>query len=67
MCVDACPLRALEFGTVEEMEQLGERANIAPLPDSSYTDPNLFIKTNDDAKPVDSDEGSVVNTAEVAQ
>lgn len=37
VCVEACPARALDFGTVEEMSALGELAAIAPLPDPSYT------------------------------
>ena len=32
VCVEACPARALDFGTVEEMSKVGERGNIAPLP-----------------------------------
>lgn len=65
ICVDACPLRALEFGTVEEMSRLGERANIAPLPESSYTEPNLYLKATDDAKPAGSADGMVINLTEV--
>ena len=29
VCVEACPARALSFGTVDEMAKLGERGNIA--------------------------------------
>lgn len=64
VCVEACPARALDFGLVEEMEKLGERANIAPLPDVSETTPNLFIKGSADAQPVGSAE--VANPLEVA-
>lgn len=64
VCVEACPARALDFGVVEEMEKLGERANIAPLPDVSETTPNLFIKGSADAQPVGSAE--VANPLEVA-
>lgn len=62
-CVEACPARALDFGTVEEMSALGERANIAPLPEASETTPNLFIKASADAQPVGGAE--VVNPLEV--
>ncbi|WP_283169682.1 DMSO/selenate family reductase complex B subunit [Curtanaerobium respiraculi] len=65
ICVDACPLRALEFGTVEEMEKLGARANIAPLPADTFTNPNLYIKATGDARPTDTDEGMIVNQLEV--
>ena len=64
VCVEACPARALDFGLVEEMEKLGERANIAPLPDVSETTPNLFIKGSADAQPVGIAE--VANPLEVA-
>lgn len=65
VCVEACPARALAFGTVEEMEKLGERANIAPLPEASLTSPNLFVKACADAQPSDSRAGKIVNPLEV--
>ena len=64
VCVEACPARALDFGTADEMAKLGERANIAPLPDVSETQPNLYIKASADAQPVGSVE--VANPLEVA-
>ena len=39
VCVEACPARALDFGTVEEMSKVGERGNIAPLPEPSLHEP----------------------------
>ena len=42
VCVEACPARALDFGPVDEMRKKGERAAIAPLPEPSYTQPNLY-------------------------
>lgn len=65
ICVGACPLRALAFGAVEEMAALGERAAIAPLPEPTYTNPNLYIKATPDAKPAGSTEGTVINLLEV--
>ena len=65
ICVGACPLRALSFGTAEDMAALGERANIAPLPESSYTNPNLYILACDDAREAGSTDGSVINVLEV--
>ncbi len=65
ICVEACPLRALDFGSVSEMAAKGARGNIAPLPESSYTGPNIYIKENDDAKPAGDTTGSVVNVKEV--
>lgn len=65
ICVGACPLRALEFGTAEEMANLGNRAAIAPLPAPSYTNPNLYVLENDDAVAAGANTGVVANTLEV--
>ena len=45
ICVEACPLRALDFG---EMDELSERhgecgASIKPLPSPDYTHPALMV------------------------
>lgn len=67
ICVEACPLRALDFGPVEEMRAKAgfDQANIAPLPDKSYTQPNFFIKECADAQPAGSTVGRVENQSEV--
>lgn len=65
VCVEACPARALDFGTVEEMSKLGRVADVAPLPDPSYTNPNLFIKPSEDALPCGAPNGKVANPLEV--
>lgn len=64
-CVMACPARALDFGTVEEMSDLGEQASIAPLPEPTYTDPHLYIKPSADAKPASDISAKVANPLEV--
>ncbi|WP_449316671.1 4Fe-4S dicluster domain-containing protein [Rubneribacter sp.] len=64
-CVMACPARALDFGTVEEMEAFGERGAIEPLPDPSETTPNYFVTPCADAKPSGSGDGEVGNPLEV--
>lgn len=44
VCVEACPLRALDFGDIDELrEKYGDVADLAPLPDSSETSPNLVL------------------------
>lgn len=65
VCVEACPARALDFGTIEEMAKLGERGNIAPLPEPTYTKPNLYSKASADALPAGDENGKVVNPLEV--
>lgn len=64
-CVAACPARALRFGTVDEMVLLGDRADIAPLPDPAATTPNLFVKPSRDARPVGPGNVTVGNVAEI--
>lgn len=44
MCVEACPLRALDFGPIAELrERHGGVADLPPLPDVSATGPHLVI------------------------
>ncbi len=65
ICVSSCPLRALDFGPIDELrKKYGESADIAPLPSSSLTKPSLVVKPNRHAKPAKSTHGSVVNKAE---
>lgn len=65
MCVDSCPLRALDFGDIEELrQQYGDTADIAPLPDSSLTGPNLVVKLTEAAK--DPKDGFIANPLEIA-
>jgi anaerobic dimethyl sulfoxide reductase subunit B (iron-sulfur subunit) len=43
-CVDACIMRCLKFGDIEELRsQYGENASAGPLPDASETNPSLVI------------------------
>ncbi|MGC7870159.1 DMSO/selenate family reductase complex B subunit [Desulfosporosinus sp. SYSU MS00001] len=49
-CVDACQMRALQFGDIEELrKKYGNNADIKPLPDSGITHPSLTIKANKEA------------------
>lgn len=68
ICVTACPLRALQFGKIEELEREFSDAkvgDIAPLPSKSVTDPNLLIKVCPDAKPSGDDSVRISNPLEV--
>jgi len=43
-CVDACVMRALDFGELEEMQQkYGVVDAIEPLPEAKYTSPSIVI------------------------
>lgn len=45
VCVDACPMRALEFGPLDELEKKhGRIKDIYPLPDPEITSPSIVIK-----------------------
>lgn len=67
ICVDACLLRCLEFGDIEELRaQYGDLAQLAPLPDPSQTGPNLTMKSNAAAESADAATGRIANEKEVA-
>ncbi|NPD30657.1 dimethylsulfoxide reductase subunit B [Eggerthellaceae bacterium zg-1084] len=65
ICVEACPLRALEFGSVEDMAKRGKVAAIAPLPEPTYTDPHFFVRQAPDVRPAGTFDGMVANVTEV--
>lgn len=53
ICVTACPLRALDFGDIDELKSKysdAQVADIAPLPSKDYTHPNLIVKLCPDAR-----------------
>ncbi|SKA29935.1 DMSO/selenate family reductase complex B subunit [Consotaella salsifontis] len=66
VCVEACPLRALDFGPIEELrEKHGTLAAVAPLPEDTYTHPSIVIKPNPKARPVGNHDGFLANPREV--
>lgn len=68
ICVSACPLRALQFGDIDELKATypnAEVADIAPLPSQDITHPNLIINLCPDAKPSGDASVKVTNTLEV--
>ncbi|MGL5905565.1 MAG: 4Fe-4S dicluster domain-containing protein, partial [Shewanella sp.] len=67
ICVESCPLRALDFDTMDNLrKKYGEGdGHIAPLPSSSITNPNLIIKANIHGRPAGSNEGAILNPSEV--
>ena len=60
-CVDACPMRALDFGPYNEMtEKYGKTAQVFPLPDPAQTEPGLIVKPHKDAIRVSSESAEVI-------
>ena len=66
ICVESCPLRALEFGPIEELRQKhGTLAAVAPLPRAHFTKPNIVIKPNANSRPTGDTTGYLANPEEV--
>lgn len=66
ICVEACPLRALDFAPIDELRaKYGDLASIAPLPSPEYTSPNLVIKPNKKSRPSGDTTGFLANPREV--
>ncbi len=65
ICVEACSMRALELAPVDEIAKKGTQAAIAPLPEPSLTNPNLYIKACHVAQPSGSRDCHVANKSEV--
>ena len=50
-CVDACPMRALEYGDIEELKaKHGGLTAVAPMPDPSLTNPAIVYGPHKDVK-----------------
>ena len=71
-CVSACPSRALDFGSIDELvERHGKIGDIYkvsevyPLPDSQHTLPALIINPHKDSVGIGSDSASIANQEEV--
>lgn len=67
ICVDACPLYAIDFGTADEMhEKYGESEWLAPLPDPSYTHPTTIMKGSSISHAGGTHDGEIMNPKEVS-
>lgn len=62
VCVEGCPLRALDFDTMENLRaKYGDGdGHFEPLPDAAITGPNLIVKA-----PATSGFGQILNVREV--
>jgi anaerobic dimethyl sulfoxide reductase subunit B (iron-sulfur subunit)/Tat-targeted selenate reductase subunit YnfG len=67
ICVEACPLRALEFKPVEviEAEHPDAVSEIPPLPSHSFTSPNLYIKPSPAVETARNLGGHIANFQEI--
>jgi len=65
VCVLACPARALAFGPVEEVGQMGDQVAILPFGDPAVTGPNMYVKPCADARPFGDASGAVANPLEL--
>ena len=66
ICVSSCPLRALDFGPIDELRAKYEGTDyIPPLPEAHYTQPNIVINPCDAAKTAENKAGLVSNPLEV--
>ncbi|HEC8323375.1 TPA: dimethylsulfoxide reductase subunit B [Providencia rettgeri] len=66
ICVESCPLRALDFGPIEELRtKHGTINEIAPLPAAHYTKPNIVLNLNENCRPAGDTTGYLANPEEV--
>lgn len=66
ICVEACPMRALDFGDIDQMRaKHGTIDAIAPMPSASLTRPNITIVKPAGAREQGSHDGKIQNLKEV--
>ena len=64
-CVDACVMRCLDFGELEELRQkYGDANAIEPLPSAQYTQPALVITPHKHAQASGQGMGRILNLPE---
>ncbi len=67
-CVAACPMRALEFGNLDELRsRLGGVAAVHPLPPGDQTRPALLIKPHPSASRAGAPAAATANREEVSR
>lgn len=68
VCVEACPLRALDFGDMDELAAAHPDATdrIAPLPDPSLTGPSLLVDACPASVELGEEDPTITNTKTLA-
>jgi anaerobic dimethyl sulfoxide reductase subunit B len=67
-CVAACPMRALDFGTLDQLEMCyGAKRTIHPLPEATLTDPALVLTPHRDSDTAARERARIANREEVSQ
>ena len=65
VCVDACPMRALEVGEMDELQaKYGNNAAIEPLPTADLTSPSLVITPHKNAQASGQGTGHILSSEE---
>jgi len=65
-CVDACPMRAMDFGEYDELiKKYGERDDIYPLPNRYHTEPSILVHPHRSSDHVELEQPEVSNLEEV--
>ena len=66
VCVEACPMRALEFGEIGDLRaRYGDACDVAPLPAGGFTRPNLVITPHRHARSSEARECALSNEKEI--
>lgn len=65
-CVDACLMRALDFGDIAELKaKYGDNASVQPLPSQTITHPSMVITPHRYSQPSGTGTGHLINVPEV--
>jgi anaerobic dimethyl sulfoxide reductase subunit B (iron-sulfur subunit) len=66
VCVDACPMRALDFGYIDELkEKYGSNRSIFPLYSPALTEPNIVIRPHKDSLKASEKNAIIANREEL--
>ncbi|MBK8021222.1 MAG: dimethylsulfoxide reductase subunit B [Chloroflexi bacterium] len=64
-CVDACPMRAIEVGELEELQaKYGTLDAVEPMPAAGFTKPAVVVTPHRDAEMVGMGTGRILNLSE---